>query len=169
MKKIILPVLLAGTAVMIYIMMTTGAPLKTDATPKGILHLEFAYDKAHVDTILTAWGNSDRINAAIINTYWDFCFLLFYGLLLFTACRMLSEKFIAGSRKNNTGRFFAKAAILAAVLDMGENTGMLQTLYENGNPATWWVTTICAGVKWLLVLSVIVYILAALCMRKDRA
>ena len=149
--------------------MKTGAPLKTAATPKGILHLEFAYDKAQVNTIITAWSVDNKLAAAKTNTYWDFCFLFFYAFFLFFTCVKLSEKFSAAGWKNKAGLFFAKMAILAGMLDIGENIGMLQTLNGNGNTTSWQITTGCAATKWSLVILVILYILFAVIAKRGRA
>jgi hypothetical protein len=54
-KKYRLLFLFAGTLVMIVVMVKTGAPLKTPATPKGILDLEFAYNASKAYTVINAW------------------------------------------------------------------------------------------------------------------
>ena len=169
MQKLIYPFLIIGTAVMIYIMMSTGAPLKTASTPKGILNLEFAYDKIHTDAVLNAWSSGDKKEAAIQNTLWDFCFLFFYSLFLFTSCKKLSTKFDIMDWKYKASRSFAKLAILAGLLDVGENLGILQTLRCGGNDTVAMITTACAAVKWVLVILVILFALFALVSKRSRA
>ncbi len=166
-SRLTIPFLFAGVAIMIYIMMKTGVPLKTDTTPKGILDLEFAYNKQLTDKVLTAWSVDGKTEAAIQNTFWDFLFLFFYSLFLYKVCKAIRGEFIAGTWKNKAGNYFANAAIWAGVFDIGENLFMLQTLGGNGNDTVALITSICAGVKWALVALVIIYIIAGLLKRRE--
>src|SRR6187399_2153503 len=96
MKKYAIPIFLAGTLLMIYIMSRTGASLKTPATPLGILNLEFAYDTAKTSVVMNAWApsnNIDNIAAAKLNTWVDFLFIFFYSFFLFFACTKIAETF----------------------------------------------------------------------------
>ena len=167
MRRYIFPFLIIGTAVMVYVMMKTGAPLKTAATPKGILDLEFACDKQRTDIVLAAWTPGNKIEAAVQNTFWDFIFLFFYSLFLFFCCKKLMIKFSPTNWKYNAGKFFANAAIGAALLDVGENLGMLQTLGGNGGDTVALITVLCSLIKWTLVLLVIAYILIALLSKRQ--
>jgi hypothetical protein len=167
MRRFLIPLFMIGTAVMIYIMITTGAPLKTPLTPKGILNLEFAFDKEHTDVVMKAWASDNKTGAAIKNTMWDFVFLFFYSLFLFFTCKQLRTKFTPLNWKYNAGKFFAGAAITAGLLDAGENLGMLQTLHGNGSDTIALVTVICSLIKWTLVLLVITYVLIALLSKRQ--
>jgi hypothetical protein len=169
MRRYIIPIFMIGTAIMIYIMMKTGATLKTPLTPKGILDLEFAFDKQHTDVVMTAWAPDNKTAAAIQNTMWDFVFLFFYSLFLFFTCNLLRTKFAPLNWKHNAGKFFAGAAITAGLLDAGENLGMLQTLHGNGSDTVALVTVICSSIKWTLVLLVIAYVLIALLSKRQTA
>ena len=83
--KMCLPLLVAGTFIMMIVMAKTGATLKTPATPKGILDLEFAYNQTKITTVMTAWTDNSSINnirVAKENTWFDFIFIVFYSLLL---------------------------------------------------------------------------------------
>ena len=77
------------------------------------------------------------------------------------------QKFNPTNWKYNAGKFFANAAIAAALLDVGENLGMLQTLGGGGSNTVALVTVICSLIKWTLVLLVIAYILIALLSKKQ--
>jgi hypothetical protein len=108
MKKYALLILLIGTAIMIVVMTKTGATLKTAATPKGILDLEFANSISKVTTVTAAWAPNnevDNIGAAKTNTWLDFIFLVFYSLFLFLSCKKI------GLISNGS---FGKAGILIA-------------------------------------------------------
>lgn len=155
MKKYALLILLAGTAVMIVVMAKTGAPLKTAATPKGILDLEFAYSAAKASEVKQAWLPADNIAAATINTYLDFIFLFFYALFLFFTC----DK-IARITKSRVGTLVANGALYAGLLDIIENTGMLMTLSGTVSGNTAFITTFCSIIKWALALAAVLYLLA---------
>jgi hypothetical protein len=106
MKKLLLPFLFVGTMCMIFVMGKTGATLKTIETPKGILDLEFAYNKTKVTSIINAWSPNaivDNINEAKINTYLDFIFLTFYASFLFFGCERIAE-----NNKSKIGLWIAK-------------------------------------------------------------
>jgi hypothetical protein len=157
MKKLLLPFLFFGTMIMIFVMGKTSATLKTIATPKGILNLEFAYNKTKVANIISAWSPNaivDNISKAKINTYLDFIFLTFYASFLFFACKNIAE-----SNKSKIGLWIAKGALLAGLLDILENIGMLISLSGYTYDIVAVVTTFCASVKWLLAFVAILYML----------
>lgn len=161
-KKTGILLLLLGTIVMIGVMVKTGASLKTAATPKGIIDLEFAYNTAKTNVVLSAWNPQpgDAVNikkAAIINTCLDFIFLLFYSLLLFFTC----DK-IALINKSKMGVSIANGAIWAGLLDIIENAGMLMTLSGNGSATVAFITAFCSIIKWGLVIAAILYALAGI-------
>lgn len=162
MKKYKLLLLLTGTAVMIAVMTITGSALKTPATPKGILDLEFAYNKAKTDTVITAWApttaaSSGKIEAAKLNTKLDFIFLFFYSLFLFYTCKK-----IAGITNSKIGSLIAKGALWAGFLDIFENAGMLVTLSRNSSDTIALCTTIISIIKWALAITAVIYLLVGL-------
>jgi hypothetical protein len=160
MKKYSLLLLFAGTAIMIVVMAKTGAPLKTPATPKGIIDLEFAYNKIKIQNVLNAWAQNNsinNINTATNNTYYDFIFLFFYSLFLFFTCKK-----IARINNSKPGLFIAKGALWAGLLDIFENTGMLITLSGNSSNTIAICTTIIAVIKWALAIAAAGYLLVGL-------
>jgi len=159
MKKYSLLFLLLGTLIMIVVMAKTGATLKTPATPKGILDLEFAYNTEKTTAVITAWQPSnsvsfDNIAAAKLNTMLDFIFLFFYSLFLFFTCDKMAR-----ISKSKMGILIANGALWAGVLDVLENTGMLFTLSGNGSAMIAFVTTLCSVIKWGLALAAVLYLL----------
>jgi len=166
MKKYFLLLLLAGTVVMIVVMTKTGASLKTVATPKGILDLEFAYDSAKAATVIAAWqptspGAIDNIKVATHNTYLDFIFLFFYSLFLYFTAKKIAG--ISGGGFGKAGRLAYNAALLAGILDVLENAGMLRTLSGSIDGMIALSTAIFAGIKWVLALLVVGYCVAGIC------
>lgn len=142
-------------------MAVTGAPLKTPATPKGILDLEFAHDAAKTLIVINNWSgkNAYNINAAKINTLLDFIFLFFYSLFLFNLCKILAEPF--GDFLHTTGRILANGALAAGIFDVLENVGLLITLYGYISDAGCLFTFIFSLAKWITVTCVVLYILTA--------
>lgn len=165
MQKIRWFVFILGTFIMIGVMRYTGASLQTPATPKGILDLELPFTKEKATAVLTAWQTSynekgvSNTNVAIINTWWDFAFLFFYSGLLFLLCGLLARRH-SGTLKP-VGLFFQKAVWAVALLDVAENIGMFQMLNGTVTTAVVVFTSVCAALKWVLVLGVIGYILFA--------
>jgi hypothetical protein len=159
MKKFSYWFLLAGTVLMIVVMMRTGAPLTTTATPQGILNLEFAWNSELAARVLIAWTPTpaaDPIAAAKLNTWLDFIFLFFYSFFLCATCMHISAR-LTGPLKS-AGLLVAQAALLAGFFDILENAGMLITLSGNVYDNVNLLTTFFSVVKWLLVLLALLYI-----------
>lgn len=158
-KRSTLYFLLSGTVTMIFIMIITGRPLTTEATPSGIINLELAYTHTKVQAVLSAWNN-DIIAAAKTNTYFDFLFLVFYAFFLYSCCIQLAkilppEKSISKWLNN-----FAIASLIAGLLDIFENIGMLMSLAGNGSERVSLFTATLSLIKWLLVIFVLLLIIA---------
>lgn len=160
MQKLLFPFFLIGTITMMVVMAKTGATLKTDAAPMGILDLEFAYSPNKTTPIINSWIQTDNISAAKTNTYWDFLFLFFYAGFLFLACKKIAAA-IKGSVAK-AGNHIAKAAILAGFLDVLENAGMLLTLNNQGSSAIAFATTFFSVIKWGLAVIAVLYVLTGL-------
>ena len=141
-------------------MAKTGASLKTPATQKGILDLEFAHNSANTAVVINAWASNstiDNIGAAKNNTYYDFIFLFFYALFLFFTCKKIAQ-----INNSNIGLLIAKGALGAGVLDIFENVGMLITLSGKSSDSIAMLTTIISAIKWVLAIAAVIYMLAGL-------
>jgi hypothetical protein len=152
---------------MMVIMAKTGGPLKTAATTSGILNLEFANTKQKVEDVLTAWKLAshtrlDVIASAKLNTGFDFIFLIFYSFFLYCCCKQLS---LLLPPKNVMAAWLSKAApaaLLAGILDLIENFGMLRSLSGNVSETVAQATSLAAIIKWLLVVFIVMSIIAGL-------
>ena len=161
MKKINWLFIIAGTFIMLYVMISTGKTLKTTATPLGMINLELAYNTSKITDVLTAWSvpgsdSVDNIKVAIKNTWLDFIFLFFYSLFLFYSCKSIAESFNGFLQK--TGKFLAIGALYAGLLDIAENAGMLFTLNGFSSNSIALFTSICSAIKWILALSALIYV-----------
>ena len=158
-RRAVLLIATIMTSLMIVVMIITGAPLKTNITPAGILHLEFAYTATQVHTVLNAWTphqDTSIIKAARLNTWLDFAFIISYSLLFYQLCRWIIK---ASFKLSTAGKWMAKASILAGSLDMLENTGMLVSMSGYITNATALFTVACAGLKWFIVILVVLFII----------
>jgi hypothetical protein len=163
MKKYLLPFFFIGTMAMMVVMAKTGATLKTDAAPMGILDLEFAYNNAKTIPIINSWASNnddDVIKAAKINTYWDFLFLFFYAGFLFLACKKIAAN--VNGPVPYTGNLIATGALFAGFLDVLENAGMLLTLNDQGSSTVSFCTTFFSAIKWGLAFIAVIYLLSGL-------
>lgn len=172
MKKLLLPFFLLGSLAMMVVMLRTGEGLKTKAAPMGIVNLEFAWNETKTSAILQDWApgsGTDLIATAKNNTYWDFLFLFFYAGFLFLACKKIAAA-IKGAVAR-AGHLVANGALIAGVLDIIENAGMLLTLNNHGSNVIALITTIISIIKWLLALVAVLYVLTGVVvvlMRKKR-
>ena len=164
LKKSTFYFLLAGTIIMIVLMILSGKELKTTATPMGIVDLELASSKEAVQTIMLAWKNTgnDVIAKARINTYLDFLFLIFYTLFFYSCCQLLATSFSNKKKWVFIHRCIGAFALLAGLLDVVENIGMLVSLSGIHSDKVAMFTCVAAYLKWLLVLATILLILLAL-------
>lgn len=163
MKKLLLPFFFIGTIVMMVVMAKTGASLKTTTTPLGILNLEFAYNTTQTTEIINAWKTPEHPNkifAAIYNTFWDFLFLFFYAGFLFLACNKIAENIKGPASK--AGKLIARGALLAGILDILENTGMLISLHGHISALISFLTVFFSIIKWVLAIIAVLYILTGL-------
>jgi hypothetical protein len=163
MRKYAIPISLAGSVFMAYVISRTGSTLKTASTPLGILDLEFAYDTAKTSVVMNAWApanNTDNIAAAKLNTGLDFIFLFFYSLLLFFACKKIAQTFPGTVEK--AGNLVAKGALFAGLFDVLENAGMLLTLSNYTAGLIAFLTTFFSVMKWALATIAVMYVLTGI-------
>ncbi len=170
-KDVVFRLLLACTAVMMILMFYTGRPLTTPSTPAGILCLEFAKTESVVDDIISSWkktssGTSEIVDAAKLNTYLDFIFLFCYSLFLASFCLRLANSLSASKIFAKYFRVLAVLSLMAGLLDVVENTGMLTSLNEAGSNVVAMITAVSATIKWSLVIFILLSLGAGLVYRK---
>jgi len=160
MKKFTLLFFFLGTVAMMIVMAKTGAALKTTTTPLGILDLEFAYNSKQTTGVVNAWyatGKPNNVIAAIYNTFYDFLFLFFYAGFLFFASKKIAANLRGAVAK--AGNLIARGAILAGMLDVLENTGMLLTLHGHTSNTIAFLTVFFSVIKWALAIIAVLYVL----------
>jgi hypothetical protein len=157
--KIVLLIII--TVVMIWVMNKSGNPLKTATTPLGILNLELALTKNETSEIVQQWNQQQLIPVAQKNTYYDFIFLISYGALFYFLCRQTAKQFRINTFPRKVSYLLAYAAILAGIMDILENSGMLLSLSGHiGNSITLFTFT-ASLIKWSLVAGCISWLIIA--------
>lgn len=151
--------LLIFTLVMVWIMASTGNPLKTATTPSGILNLELARNNKEVDKVVQQWNQLNLIPTAKKNTYYDFIFLAGYTSFFYFVLRQILKQFKPGTVKRKMSSVLSYAAILAGVMDILENIGMLLSLSGHLNKGITLFTFSSSIIKWFLVCISISWIL----------
>ena len=148
-----------ATPAMIAVMMWHGAPLKVPGiSPRGIIDMELACTPFRAAQLYNAWQPL-LIERAITNTYIDFIFILCYGTLLCCLCLLVSSYF--GALWRRAGKWLAVGMLVAAFFDVVENILMLKILRGSMGPELVASTYMFAFVKFALVITGILYIIAS--------
>jgi hypothetical protein len=137
----------------------TGAHLKTQVSPSGILSFEFAGELSAAQNMVNSWGQTGRVYAGL-NLGLDYLFLLAYACAIGLGCvlvaRSLSPRttFLA-----NLGIFIAWAQLGAALLDGVENYALIRVLI--GTEMAVWpaVARWCALPKFSIVGAGLIYVM----------
>jgi hypothetical protein len=128
-----------------------GSQLKTEASPWGIVSLEFAGSGEAATRMLAEWGERGRLIAGI-NLGLDFLFILVYAvaLSLGSAIAARSHGRFSTSRER-IGYLIAWGALLAGLFDVVENVALIEVL--TGTDGDWWpgVARACARLKFAIV------------------
>ena len=147
----------------------TGAPLKTDAAPSGIVSFELAGTLARAQKMVESWGPVGRIYAGL-NLGLDFLFLVAYPLCIGLGCVMVARAFSARlAFLSPVGVVLAWGQLLAGLLDSIENCALIQLLLGSQNASLPVVAQWCAIPKFLIVgLGILYVLLGALAARVVR-
>lgn len=148
-------------SVLLAAMIRLDQPLRTAASPHGIVSFELAGSPAVAQAILDAWGPEGRRQARL-SLRLDYVFLIAYALVLWRLCRMVATAWPDRFRLiRRTGFIAGNAQWTAALLDVIENI-MLQLILA-GSPAALAPLTArwCALVKFSLIGCAWVYIVLA--------
>jgi len=141
------------------ILQIVGGPLATGAAPAGIVSFEFAGNLEQVEKILTSWDQEARLHAAL-SLGLDYLYLVVYALAIGATC-LKAAAFWRGKRTGlaRLGFWLGWSQGVAALLDAIENLALIRLLFGATTPFWPPLAQICATVKFLLVLSGLVYVL----------
>lgn len=134
-----------------------GASLITNASPKGIVDLEMATQARQITLLMDTWD----LSVVKMNIWIDFLFIVSYVALL-----ALASESVAAKWKNQgmrmIGLTLARVAVVAGVLDIGENLLMLQTIAGNFTVVSLQMTHYFATIKFTLAAVVLIYLLISI-------
>ncbi|MBW2408267.1 MAG: hypothetical protein JRF72_00615 [Deltaproteobacteria bacterium] len=138
----------------------TGAPLRTDVSPNGIISFEFAGELDLAQRMVDSWGHTGRIYAGL-NLGLDYLFLAVYACAISLGCVLVARKlYVRYAGLANVGIVLANAQFLAAILDCVENYGLIQVLLGTQTEAWPLVAKWCAWPKFLIVGAGLIYVIA---------
>lgn len=134
-----------------------------DAGHHGIIAFEVAYSSGKAHEILTAWGTDGR-HAARLSLWFDFLYLIAYGLFLWLATRALGDAL----RGRGLVRLAAPAAVISVLALVGAASDALEDVFlllQLGGRAMSAGPVLAGGfatLKFSCLAIVVVYLLAGL-------
>ena len=165
-RKPILLALLIWTIIMVGIMQTVSAPLKTSAAPMGIVSFELAGTPEKAFQIMVSWElpqkNGESLIASITPTLYaafglglDYLFMPSYALAL-----ALGVLLALGRHKGwfaSLGIWVGWGSLAAALFDAAENFALWKILLGDYQSAWPMIAAVCATIKFALIVIGLVY------------
>lgn len=146
------------SAILLVVMHTLDAPLKSGVAPRGIVSFELAGNYEVSRQILNSWNTEARVYAAL-SLGLDYLFLIVYALFISLACVQVGTALKADhSFLPGMALFLAWAQFLAAALDAIENWALIHLLL---NASRRWLPGLarwCAMMKFSIVGAGLVFI-----------
>jgi hypothetical protein len=130
-----------------------------NGTP-GIVAFEFVRNADRAARFLAEWGAGGR-DTARLSLIVDYGFMVSYGTFV-TLAGLATRDFGREHDRRalaSAGRVVPWFAAAAAVFDAGENAFLLLTVGGNGGSAAPVLATVCASVKWVLIVVAVGYVL----------
>ena len=126
----------------------------------GIVEFEFVRDADRAARFLSEWGGDGR-DSVRLSLIVDYGFMVSYGAFV-TLAGLATRDF----GREHGRRALAAAGLVvpwfaaaAAVFDAGENAFLLLTVGGDGGSAAPVLATVCASVKWVLIVVAVGYVL----------
>lgn len=138
--------------------------LRIDGAPGGMVGFELAWSAARAGGFLTAWGAADALETAKVSLGVDFAFLLAYPIMFSTGAALFVRP-TSTSAFDRCGAFIRKAVLACIPLDGIENLALWRMIDVGAGDGLAHLATVCAVIKFLLVIAAAVWCLAALVRR----
>jgi hypothetical protein len=138
----------------------------TDDGGPGILAFEFVGSKHHASEMLAEWSSHSR-DLVRLSLWIDYGFMLAYGAF-FTLAGLATRDFAREHGLEalaSAGQWAPWCATGAALFDALENANLLLVLGGHGGSVSPPLATACASVKFLLIVTAIVYVVWGLVAR----
>ncbi len=136
-------------------------PLKLTDTPRGIVGYELTWSAPRAQQIIDAWKQNDVTEDAKVSLGVDFAFLLAYPLMFFTGARLLVRS-PSATTFDRVGAVLAKAVLACIPLDATENLLLWRMLDHGADSSLVLLASLCATIKFLLVIATAFWCLMAL-------
>jgi len=147
------------TLVVILGMQLSGAPLKTEAAPGGIVSFELVGTFEGSQQIINSWQGSTMLYAGI-NMGLDFLFITLYSITIAWGCGLISARLPASwSFFKSAGTWLGYGVLLAALLDIIENISLIKILQGSQSHLLPQLANWCATPKFILVFLALLYLL----------
>lgn len=138
--------------------------LRTPDTPNGIVGYELAWSAANAEPMIAAWRANDVIETAKVSLGVDFVFLVAYPLMFATGIGLLVRT-PAIVKFDIVGARLARVVLLCIPLDAIENLVLWHMLNVGATNTLAHLATICASIKFLLVIVAAMWSVMALARR----
>ncbi len=159
----------AATVLVAAAMLIVDLPLRTDASPNGIVSYEMVWNRAGAERVLVSWDARARTYAAF-GLGLDYLFLVLYSVTLMLACRAAASRVApVWPALGSAGSRFAMAMPAAGICDGVENLGLFLLLLGASGEGWARIATGFAVVKFTLLLAGVGYIVTALLVARRRA
>ena len=132
----------------------------------GIIEFEFVRNADRAARFLAEWGSDGRASVRL-SLIVDYGFMVSYGAFV-TLAGLATRDFGREHDRHAlaaAGRVVPWFAAAAAVFDAGENAFLLLTVSGDGGGAAPVLATVCASVKWVLIVIAVGYLLWGLVVR----
>lgn len=139
----------------------SGAP---SGTPGGIVGYELAWSASRANEYLSAWRATGTLETAKVSLGVDFAFLLAYPFMFATGAALLVRKPAIGAF-DRVGNVIRRAVLLCIPLDAIENLALWRMIDQGASDALAHLATICAALKFLLVIIAALWCVSALARR----
>lgn len=139
-----------------------SCPLK-DTCTKNIAPLEVTISAEGARFIVEEWKtHPGALDAARRGVHWDFLFILTYMISFGYFCWWSGEAIGKYDPQwKRAGRDFTVAAVVAGILDVVENFGLLAELNDSSNRVVTAVKALASMVKWILIALMTLYIVVS--------
>ncbi len=148
---------LALTLILFAIFRVLDTPLRTPAAPNGIVSFEFAWSPGASVEMVHSWSEYARLLAAF-GLGLDYLFMPVYALTLSLGILLAASRHTG--RFARLGAWMGWAALIAPLFDAVENYGLLHSLLSQLFSLWPFVASVCASVKFALLLLGLLYALA---------
>ena len=155
-RKPIFLTFLALTIILFALFRVLDEPLRTPAAPNGIVSFELAWQPGASQAMVDSWSEYARLLAAF-GLGIDYLFMPLYALALSLGILLAAGRHSGGFAR--LGAWMGWAALVAPLFDAVENYGLLHSLLSPLFSLWPLIASICATIKFTLLLLGLLYAL----------